>query len=276
MKYELLSEITVVIPCYRCAETIGRAVASVAAQTLRPVEVILIDDCSGDETWAVLQLLQQQYDHGWIKLIAQPENMGPGSARNAGWKIASQPYIAFLDADDAWHPKKIEIQYGWMRTHSEIAITGHARRIISEPSQQMAEELSTNQAAFRQIRQRELLLSNYFLTPSVMLKRDLPYRFAPGKRHCEDYLLWCEILIDKYPCCWSPLPLAFLFKAPYGEAGLSANLWAMFKGGLDAYTRLYRTNRIGRIKLAGLHGWLLVRYLRRIIKARLLPSREWK
>ncbi len=60
-----------------------------------------------------------------------------------------------------------------------------------------------------------------------MLRRDLPHRFFAGKRYSEDYLLWCEILLDGYACYLSPLPLAFMFKADYGEAGLSGNLWAM-------------------------------------------------
>ena len=98
-----------VVPCYRCAATIERAIASVAAQTQRPQEVILVDDASGDETLQQLYSLQSQYGE-WIKVVALTTNVGAASARNAGWNVATQPYIAFLDSDDAWHPQKVAIQ----------------------------------------------------------------------------------------------------------------------------------------------------------------------
>src|SRR5690606_11478324 len=105
--------------------TVVRAVASVDAQTLLPAEVILVDDSSGDGTLNVLYSLQEKYTPGWIKVLALPENVGAGEARNAGWEMATQDYIAFLDADDSWHPQKIEIQYEWMRSHIDVSFTGH-------------------------------------------------------------------------------------------------------------------------------------------------------
>ncbi|MHB1099234.1 MAG: glycosyltransferase family 2 protein, partial [Burkholderiales bacterium] len=106
--------VSVIIPCYRCAETIARAVDSVLKQTLPPEEILLVEDCSGDDgnTLAVLHSLQQ--NNPFIRVIPLAKNGGPAAARNAGWDAAKQPYIAFLDADDAWHPKKLEIQYSWM------------------------------------------------------------------------------------------------------------------------------------------------------------------
>ena len=101
------TSVSVVIPCFRCTGTIERAVASVAAQTRRPAEVILVDDASGDDTQKLLQKLSQHFEPGWIKLVFLEQNVGAASARNAGWDQATQTYVAFLDADDAWHPKKI-------------------------------------------------------------------------------------------------------------------------------------------------------------------------
>ena len=78
--------VSVVIPCWRCSDTVGRAVASVAAQTLRPKEVILVDDGSGDETYSVLCDLADAYEPHWIKVLALEQNGGAGWARNAGWE----------------------------------------------------------------------------------------------------------------------------------------------------------------------------------------------
>ena len=54
---ESMAPVSVVIPCYRCSLTIGRALASIAQQSMKPVEVILVDDASGDDTWVVLTKL---------------------------------------------------------------------------------------------------------------------------------------------------------------------------------------------------------------------------
>ena len=98
--------VTVVVPCYRCATTIERAVVSVAEQMQRPAELVLVDDASADGTLEVLHALATR--HGdWVKVIALPSNRGAASARNAGWDAATQPLVAFLDSDDACHPPKL-------------------------------------------------------------------------------------------------------------------------------------------------------------------------
>ena len=102
--------VSVVVPCYRCADTIGPSVASIAGQTLRPAEVLLVDDCSGDGTLQALHDLASRYPQGWVKVLTSARNGGPSQARNIGWAHASQDYIAFLDADDTWAPAKIELQ----------------------------------------------------------------------------------------------------------------------------------------------------------------------
>jgi len=76
--------VSVVVPCFRCAATIGDAVASIVAQTLRPAEVLLVDDASGDDTVAALHRLVATHGSDWIKVIALPANRGPSHARNTG------------------------------------------------------------------------------------------------------------------------------------------------------------------------------------------------
>jgi len=78
------ADVSVIIPCYRCTDTIERAVNSIAEQTLLPAEVILVDDLSGDNTLAQLHRIQENYPQGWIHVIALPKNASPGTARNVG------------------------------------------------------------------------------------------------------------------------------------------------------------------------------------------------
>lgn len=253
-----IASVSVVIPCYRCSEVIERAVASVASQTLVPAEVFLVDDCSGDDTLAFLYDLQNRYPAGWIHVIEQPENRGPGEARNAGWNRATHPYIAFLDADDSWHPQKVEIQYRWMIKHPDVALTGHATwQIRDEDDPIRFLKMAAVNSGFRKVTYNRLLWSNCFPTRSVMLRRDLPIRFLPGKYHSEDYLLWLQAACAGAAMARSEHTMAFLYKRHYGESGLSGQMWQMEKGELDTYFRVFKERCFG----PGMFALLFVRSL---------------
>ncbi|MEC4747377.1 glycosyltransferase family 2 protein [Methylomicrobium sp. Wu6] len=253
--------VSVVIPCYRCAATIGRAVASVAAQSVQAREVIVVDDCSTDDTLDNLYRLQKMYTEGWMKIISQTVNGGPGTARNAGWDAASQPYIAFLDADDTWHPDKLRIQYQAMCANPEVAISGHA--YSWSMASQMA-PITPEEPGIKAIKASHLLLKNRFSTPTVMLKKDLPFRFIAGKRYCEDYDLWLQIVLSGYKAIFINAPLTYLFKAPYGDSGLSAQLAKMERGELEAYLHLCRKDKINIFLLMIVVFWSISKYLLRL------------
>ncbi|HDZ58032.1 MAG TPA: glycosyltransferase family 2 protein [Pseudomonas xinjiangensis] len=261
--------VSVVVPCYRCGKTIGRALNSIAAQTLIPSEVLLVDDCSGDDTKDVLEHLRASFPDGWIKIISLAENAGPGAARNAGWEAAVEPYVAFLDADDSWHKRKIEIQYTFMENNPLVALSGHAwtRMVLNEIYSSYS--VDDYGHTFTDVSKTQLMRSNRFSTPSVMLRRDIKHRFTDGKRYCEDYGLWTEICCSGLRCSRSPLPLAYLHKAEYGETGLSAALWKMEKGELDVYRNLYKRKYLGLLASSGLCVWSLIRFTFRLVRVKL-------
>jgi len=229
------ASVSVVIPCFNCARSLERAVLSVASQSRKPAELILIDDASSDETPRKLEELTERYGENWIKVIQLKRNHGPATARNVGWDQAKERFIAFLDADDAWHPKKIEIQYHWMSGHPDVLLTGHHCLTLDEES--MAPPLPRTWRS-EPIGPRRLLVSNRFPTRSVMLRRDIPFRFRYDKRYSEDYLLWLKLALNGHSLYCLGLPLGYVFKAPFGEEGLTADLWNMEKGELDTYRSL--------------------------------------
>ena len=255
--------VSVIIPCYRCAFTIRRAIQSIINQIQKPAEVILVDDASGDETLAVLRELEQQYP-SWLKVIALAENQGAASARNAGWAAANQPYIAFLDADDAWHPKKIEIQYGYMNAHPEVTLSGHRHRILNQDNH-LPDWLIPSSTIAVPINKWNLLLSNQFITPSIMLRRDIAQRFSEHQRYMEDHLVWLEIICDGALVVKLPEELAAIYKSSFGVTGLSANIFAMERSELYNYVQLYKSQRLGLIALIFLEAFSLLKFLRRSV-----------
>lgn len=108
-------KITVVIPAYNAARTIRATVDSVLRQTLAPDEILVVDDGSTDETAALLQLYGRS-----IRLIQQ-ENKGAASARNLAYREARGELIAWLDADDIWHPEYLETQARALDARPDLA-----------------------------------------------------------------------------------------------------------------------------------------------------------
>lgn len=263
--------VSVVIPCYRCAGTIGRAVDSVAAQTLRPAEVILVDDGSEDGTLERLQALAAEHP-GWIKVLAQGRNSGAADARNAGWAAATQPYIAFLDADDAWHPRKIELQHDFMARNPGVALCAHRHAILDTPD---VPDRPVGPVAAEPVSRLSLLLSNDFFAPTMMmLKRGLPQRFLSGRRHVDDHLLWLQIVCAGHPFVRLSARLAYTYKQPFGESGLSGQLWVMEKSELANYWILRREGCIGYAAALALSAWSLAKYVRRLLLVSLRRARR--
>lgn len=263
------SPVSVVIPCYLCAQTVERAVESVLAQTFPPKEIWLVDDASPDHgatRQALAELTRRGTQRTTIRVIEQQVNRGPSAARNAGWNAATSTFVAFLDSDDSWHPRKLELQVAWMQAHPWVSASGHLqpqwhRTFRDAPS---SVEIGVHDA--RRIRPRALLWSNRLTTSSVIVRRDVQQRFAEDLRRCEDHLLWSQIALDGGELFRLEVPLAWMHKAPIGHSGLSGSRWSMRVGELMMYARLYRERRVSALTLAGLlplslikHGWSLMR-----------------
>ncbi len=254
--------VSVIIPCFRCAKTIERAIASVAAQTVLPAEVILVDDASSDDTRELLQELANQYAKGWIILVLLDQNVGAGSARNAGWAAANQPLIAFLDADDAWHHQKIEIQHTFMLKNPDVALSGHGFRLIK---QGFLPCWDVQKGHVLLIGKWTMILSNRFVTPSVMLRRDVVHRFVERQRYMEDHMLWLKVVCGGAKVVKLSEDLAAIYKDPFGVTGLSSRVWLMERSDLGNYHRLYKDGSINAVQFVPLIAYSMLKYLRRLV-----------
>ena len=114
-------KVSVTIPAYNCAATIRATLDSVLRQTSAPDEILVMNDGSTDETLAILESYKDR-----IKVFSQP-NRGVASARSALVALATGDLIAFLDSDDLWHPKYLEVQRDLSQAYPKAVafFTGH-------------------------------------------------------------------------------------------------------------------------------------------------------
>jgi len=266
MNFSEIANVSVIIPCYCCTGTVERALRSVVQQSMPPVEIILVDDASNDDgaTLSCLKQLIHQFEGGGIsiRLMSLAENGGPSVARNAAWDVATAECVAFLDADDAWHPKKLEIQYRWMKMHPEVVLSGH---FCNQMDTSMSPLDSVPQCSARPCELRSMLFKNPLSTRTVMTRRDLPLRFAADKRYAEDFLLWLQIAASGVQIYVLDVVLAYSFKPAYGESGLSGDLWRMERGELDNFCRLYKAGSIAGSMYVAASVFSLLKYVRRMI-----------
>ncbi len=256
--------VSVIIPCYCCTKTIGRAVQSVFQQSLPPVEVILVNDASPDHTLEELFALQKQYGKDFIKVLNLLQNTGPGESRNQGRAIASQPYIAFLDADDGWHPDKLKIQYSWMEAHPDVSLSGHLI-LVTKPESVLPYDFIPDPVQTHFVSRNELLISCKVLTSSWLFKASDVQNYTEITRHSEDYLLILKTLFDDRKIVFLDAPLAYFFKPEFAKEGMSGDLWAMEKAQLKAYQIIWRSNDISTLELYFYWIWSMIKYLRRVI-----------
>ena len=103
--------VSVIMPTYNRARSVIRSVQSVLSQTFRDFELIVVDDGSFDETPALLSMVRDAR----LRLVRRMANAGAAAARNTGLARAHGRYMAFIDSDDTWDPRKLEKQLDFMR-----------------------------------------------------------------------------------------------------------------------------------------------------------------
>lgn len=187
--------ISVVIPCYNSGRTIRDALRSVQAQTVRPDEVIVVDDGSRDETAAIVER-----EFPWCRLIRQV-NAGPGAARNRGVAEAKGDWIAFLDGDDAWLPDRLAIQRAASRAMPDVGLwCGGTAPLVSAPDGTCMDATPRADVAddlpSELLELRRFAVVNPVATSSVLVRKDAFARaggFDETLRGPEDYDLWIRV-----------------------------------------------------------------------------------
>lgn len=207
------SKVSVVMPAHNAAPTILDSMRSVLEQTHSHLELIVVDDGSTDATWQLVE--QCAATDRRVVAVRMEVNQGVASARNTGLRAATGRYIAFLDSDDRWHPRKLEIQLACMNQSGARASYTAYERVAPD-----GRPLNTVKPP-RYVRHKDMLKSNCIGNLTGLYDRSLGDPQFQKIGH-EDYVFWLQIvqLAGGAVCAGWPDPLAYYLTRP---GSLSAN-----------------------------------------------------
>lgn len=189
--------VSVVIPTYNREKSIVRAVESVLGQTYRDVEVIVVDDCSKDNTASVMK--EHFENDNRVIYYIQEKNAGACAARNKGVQLATGKYVAFLDSDDEFLPEKIEKQLALLdATKADLCASDYTRY-----SKDGGEELVKTYPGTKDEVYNELLYCNFITTGTLIGYKDC-FIEVPFDESLPRYQDWDLVLrlCKKYTYCF--------------------------------------------------------------------------
>ena len=209
-----MMNISVVIPTYNRIELLKRSIDSVINQTIKPSEIIIVDDGSIDGTEA---MVKNKYDS--LKLITQ-KNKGASAARNSGIKASSGEWICFLDSDDEWKNDKLEKQIAAVANNSDYKFF-HSNEIWIKNGKRINQKKKHKKYGGDIFKK---CLDMCRISPSsVLIDKNIFEEigfFNENLVVCEDYELWLRIC-DKYEVFFIDEPLILKYGGHQGQLSYS-------------------------------------------------------
>jgi glycosyltransferase involved in cell wall biosynthesis len=186
--------ISIILPVYNGERTLTKAIDSVIAQTYHDWELIIVNDCSTDNTQKIIE--EYCIKDTRITYIPQNKNEGIQKSLNHGIAHTKGEYIARIDADDIWSDKeKLRTQGYFLDTHPAHVLVGTGAIIIDQYSKELSRYLPPSDDM--SIRER-ILSKNCFVHASVLIQKKAldkvgPYSETINARHVEDHELWLRL-----------------------------------------------------------------------------------
>ena len=176
--------ISVIIPMFNNSNTIIRALESVYCQNFDFDKVVVIDDCSTDDSNNIVMEKINDTKYSNLSLLKTNANVGPGGARNVGLSNVDSEYVAFLDADDIWLCDKTFEQLSILMADKSIDIICSPSVDLDSPT-----PVKKLNSSYRFISWQTLLFKNYVGTRSV-IGRAIFFTSFLDRRYTEDYFMW--------------------------------------------------------------------------------------
>lgn len=200
-----LSLVSIIMPVYNSEDFLEASIQSVLNQSYKNWELIIVDDGSTDASLKIIKKFQREKSE--IRLLINNENMGIAATRNKGIGAARGEFVAFLDSDDRWQPKKLEKQIAFMKKEAiNFSCTSY---FVSD---EFGTIIGERNFIEKEVDYKELLKTNLIGCLTVMVKTDLIKQYKMPKLKHEDYATWLNILRDGNNVYFMNEKLAFYTK----------------------------------------------------------------
>ncbi len=220
--------VTVVTPAWNCEKYIEDTIKSVQSQTYTNWEMIIVDDCSTDNTVNIVTKLSAEDPR--IKILVQEVNSGAAKARTKAMQAGSGRFVAYLDADDIWKPNKLERQVAFMK-EKKCGFSCASYEVIDDEGRPKNKYIHM----LPQVNYKGYLVNNLLQTVGIMVDTtivDKKYLVMPNLRRRQDAATWLRILKAGYNCYGLNEILAEYRRA---NNSLSANKFKAIKGMWSLY-----------------------------------------
>jgi glycosyltransferase involved in cell wall biosynthesis len=239
------SDVSVIIPYYNREEFIDEAVQSVLAQTLKPLEIIIVNDCSRESSRRYLDRYANV-----CTILDLTVNVGLSGSRNAGIGVARGQFIALLDDDDYWLPQKLELQRNYMEEHPLCsAVTCSVSAFFSDRPDQLWTRFGAGPITLAQS-----LMEDYWAVPSSLMVRRSAMLGVGGFdqrfRECEDRDFMIRFCAAGYRI--EGISKTLVRYRRTGQSSLSEHRWRMF----GVHIRIVWLHRELFYRAYGLRGML--------------------
>ena len=200
-----MPHISLIVPVYNASSYIEDCLASLMAQTMDDVEVLLVDDHGSDDSMQMAKAYVEAHPSKKLfRYLATPHNMGPGPARNVGIEAAQGEYIGFVDSDDVVAVDFCELLYGAARQYDADLVYCQAELVKPEGTTPLRNPVIES-GSFEGEKRRYFLTHYTTLFVSFLYRRSLLGKFGinfPATRSAEDsYFLTCSLLAAQRIAC---------------------------------------------------------------------------
>lgn len=185
------------MPCFNHARFIPESVNGILAQTYTDLELIIVEDCSPDNSWDVIRSLTTKDCR--IKVIRHERNQGASKSRNDGLRVAGGAFIGFCDADDIWEPGKLRFQLNLLQNNPDYDVVYGDTSVIDEngsPTGRRFSSLFPVPKAASGWPFRELVTRNFINMQSVLMRRECVQSagyFDEEIKWVEDWWYWVRL-----------------------------------------------------------------------------------
>lgn len=174
-------------------------------------------------------------------------------------------WIALLDSDDVWHMDKLQI----MSKYFDSGFSLLAHNFTLKPFEQLAKNPKE-----KIIFIKDILLRNCMVTPSIIMKKSLDFKFDENMKYAEDHELWLRIIDKEKKALFVDLPLVKLDRAVLSSGGASSNIWRMRKGEIKMYIKYFSNKSQYLFLLPFFITFSLLKFILTILNIKFLKSRN--